>query len=789
MALTWELLWPRLWPVVGLAGLFIAVALFDLLPMLPSWLHGLLLAGFAFAAAWFLWVGLRGTAWPDVQAARHRLERASGLSHRPLTGLEDRLASGGKDPAARALWDLHRQRLLAQMARLRVGLPRASLVRADPLALRTLVVLLLVVAVTAGGHNWQDRLLRALAPDVAAATRSASGLDVWITPPDYTGLPPLLLETEAGAETTVRVPSRSQVLAQVHGGRQTPVLTAGAERVDFEAIAEDTYKVGHELTAGEWLEIRQGGRALARWPLEIIPDQAPEVEFLSPPGGRERNALRVEYGASDDYGLVSIEAKIRRIGTAEVKEPLVLELPLPGTRLKAAESASYHDLTPHPWAGLAVEIQLIARDALGQEGRSDPVQTVLPERIFNHPVARALIELRKQLTVEPDKRFPVVRALGQLYERPEHFFHDLVVALALRSAERRLIYDKSPAVIPSVQQLLWDTALRIEDGELALAESDLRAIQEALQEALARGADQEEIQQLLDELEQALDRFISELTEQLMRDMEAGQEFSELGPNDQMLRSQDLQEIIDAARDQAQAGALDAARELLAQLQEMLENLRANPFAQGGQDQGRQATEMMREMERLMDRQQDLLDRSFERNQRGGEMNQERFSQENAGDAGSQDDLRRALGEMMRRLGDALGDIPQPLGRAEQAMRDAIDALKRDQPGDAVGPQGEALDRMQQGMQSMVETMMQQMGQGMGGRAGVYGWRPGTDQDPLGRNPPGQGQLDTYGVKIPDQMELRRARQILQELQRRAGQPTRPRLERDYIERLLKRFE
>jgi hypothetical protein len=43
------------------------------------------------------------------------------------------------------------------------------------------------------------------------------------------------------------------------------------------------------------------------------------------------------------------------------------------------------------------------------------------------------------------------------------------------------------------------------------------------------------------------------------------------------------------------------------------------------------------------------------------------------------------LGEMMRRLGDGMGDIPDPFGRAERAMRDAAGACGP--PSDAIGPQ------------------------------------------------------------------------------------------------------
>jgi hypothetical protein len=48
--------------------------------------------------------------------------------------------------------------------------------------------------------------------------------------------------------------------------------------------------------------------------------------------------------------------------------------------------------------------------------------------------------------------------------------------------------------------------------------------------------------------------------------------------------------------------------------------------------------------------------------------------------------------------------------------------------------------------------------------------------------------LGNSGVKIPGATDLARARQILEELRRRAAQMNRPQQERDYIDRLLKAF-
>ncbi len=796
-ALWWERLWPAVWPPLGVAGLFLGLALLDVLPLLPGSLHGLtllaLIAGFAVLA----WRGISRLHAPSVALARRRLELDSALDHRPLSGLDDTLIAGASDRGSAGLWALHQRRLRDRLATLQLGLPRAGLAAVDPFALRAALGLLLVIGVVTGYGDLTDRLNRAVRPDLGTLAQTApAGLDVWVNPPAYTGLPPLFLDAasapgldpESGA-AALQLPLGSVILAQVQGGSQVPNLIAGETEAPFKTVTQDAYKVSAVLERGNQLRVEQGGRDLAAWPVAIIPDESPTIDYLSPPGRSERAALKLEYLAEDDYGLTRVMAMIQRIDKPEMA-PLEIELPLPGLGLRDAEGLSFHDLTPHPWAGLAVEIQLIAEDALDQQGESEPVRTVLPERIFNHPVARALVELRKQLTLDPDARLPVVRMLSEIYDRPDHYFNDVVVALSLRSAERRLIHDHAPSAVPQVQQILWDTALHLEEGELATAERDLREIQKQLMEALARGADDEEIERLMDEMRKALDRFLEALAEQLRDQMAEGAEPQPLPPNSQMLQSEDLQRLLDRAQELARSGARDAARDLLTQLQNMLENLRANPMGQAMNEQSREAMRMMEDMDKLMRRQQELLDRSFERSQREGEGSNrsEESQRESRGDARGQEGLRRELGEMMRQLGDALGDIPGALGRAERAMRDAREALEGGESGDAVGPQTRALDQLQQGMRDMADRFMEAMGAGAPPGSGQVGAQPGTGQDPLGRQQGRSGFEALEGVRIPEEMELRRAREILDELRRRRGEQQRPPVELDYIDRLLKQF-
>jgi hypothetical protein len=130
------------------------------------------------------------------------------------------------------------------------------------------------------------------------------------------------------------------------------------------------------------------------------------------------------------------------------------------------------------------------------------------------------------------------------------------------------------------------------------------------------------------------------------------------------------------------------------------------------------------------------------------------------------------------------------LGRAGREMGKAEGQLGEGNPGDAVGSQGRALEALRRGAQGMAQALQQGQGQGPGpGQPGRFGRsRAQQDTDPLGRPLRGRDYGDDSTVKVPGEIDVQRARRILEELRRRFGESFRPQLELDYIERLLKDF-
>src|SRR5262249_40772001 len=273
--------------------------------------------------------------------------------------------------------------------------------------------------------------------------------------------------------------------------------------------------------------------------------------------------------------------------------------------------------------------------------------------------------------------------------------------------------------------------------------------------ALANGAPDEEIERLMNELQQAMDKYVEALAEKMKRDMQNGRPQQQFDPNAMQVRRDDLQKMLDRARDLAKGGARQAARDMLAKLQEMLENLQAQPQQQATDPAMQQAMQMLDDMDNLAKRQQELLDKTFRQSQQLGQG--ESLPNGDPG-AAEQEQLRRDLGDLMRRYGEMMGDISRSLGRAERSMRDATEALRQGQPGQAIDPQTQALGELQKGTQDMASAMMQQLQQQAGARPGQI---PNPRRDPLDCNENGVNSIDTSDVRIPEQSDVQRAKELI----------------------------
>jgi uncharacterized protein (TIGR02302 family) len=823
-AIAWERVWPHLARLLTVVGLFLVMSWAGLWVALPALGRAMALALFvllAFAASlplvWF--------RWPNREEGLSRLDRGSGIAHRPATALSDTVTT--QDPVALALWQAQRERTIAALKRIRAGLPSPRLRLYDPWALRGLVAVMLVAAYFAAGDERMMRIAAAFDWN-GVLTPANIRVDAWVNPPTYTGKPPIILSAankEAAAlpmSGPLAVPTGSTLIVRSSGGSLDVIAGGGVTEVAPKEQAPKGTNEKHFSIAGDGTAHVRAPSGQPQWRFSATPDRPPAISLAKDPERQARGSLQMSYKLEDDYGVTEARAQFvaRPAETAKdaqaarpLFQPPQFPLVLPNARTRNGVGQTVKDLSEDPYAGADVTLTLTAKDEAGNEGKSEPFNMRLPERLFTKPLARALIEQRRILALDANKNSDVFAALDALMIAPELFTPDAGQYLGLHDVAHQLEAARTDDDLRGVVASLWALAVTIEDGNISDVDKALRAAQDALKQALERGASDEEIKKLTQDLRQAMENYLRQLVEQFRNNPQ--QLARPLDPNTKMLRQQDLNNMIDRMERLSRQGDKEGAQALLDQLQQMLENLQMAQSQPGDSDMD----QMFNELDDMIRKQQQLRDKTFKQGQdsRRDRMRGKQGNDQNMGDLrqdqqGLRDRLKKLQQELAKRgmgqqgqqgqKGDRdqqgqqgqKGDQDQGdddgdgLGQADSAMGDAGDKLGEGNADGAVDAQGKALEALRKGQQKLAEAMQQGDGDGQnpGERMGRQQAGP-NGTDPLGR-PLRSHEYDELSKMIPGEIDVQKVRRILEELRRRLADPSRSQTELDYIERLLKDY-
>jgi uncharacterized protein (TIGR02302 family) len=830
------------WPLWSLLIVILAAALMGVHEHLSLEVIWSLAVLGGLAALWLTWRGLRQFRWPRREDALHRLDAT--LPARPLAALADTPAIGSGDAGSEAVWAVHRARMTAALSGVKAPEPDLRLARFDPFGLRHIALLALAVALLFGSLSRLGTVGAVVAGQAPSTTATLSGpaWEGWIEPPLHTGKPALYLpDLDAG---TLEIIEGSAVIIRLYGevGALTLSETVSTRTDDVPSAAAP--EQGFTVARSGKLAINgPGGR---HWDVALIPDIAPEVVVTDDATVSARGEMSLPFAASDDFAVTGGTARIaldlaavdRRHGLRTAPEPreafeVALPLPISGSR-DTFEETLIEDFSEHPWAHLPVTISLTVEDATGQTGQAAPLSIPLPARRFFDPLAAAVIELRRDLLWSRDNAPRIAQLLRAISHRPgEAVFQSETTYLRLRTILRRL-ENSIPYGITDAQQAeyakaLWDLALSLEEGDLDDALERMQRARDRLSEAMRNGASDAEIARLMQELREATQDYLRELARRQDLDRENADEMErQFSENSTTLNNDDLQRMMDRIQELMEQGRMAEAMQALQEFQEMMENMRVT---QGGEGSGAQSPgdRAMRDLADTLRNQQGLSDEAFRQLQ-------ERFNPDvNRGQSG--ENTGRNGGEGRGQAHDGTGDGGEgreqgqgqtpgdatdgrSLADRQQALRDQLDSLRRNMPGqnseegraagealdrageamdeaeqalrsddlaEAIDRQAEAMDQMRDGMRDLGEAMArnQQQGQGQQGQD-MGGAAQGTD--PLGR-PDNRGQQSGPGEDVLQGEDVyRQARDLLDEIRRRAGEAERSEEERNYLRRLLDRF-
>lgn len=801
-ALVFETALPYLLLPAALPALYALASWFGFWESLPASVHV-----FVLVALFFAWlaslVPLARRPYPLEKDAIARLDRQ--VPHRVVASLSDRLVM--RNPEAAELWQLHQRRLAAQLQQIGLYRPHPNIFRRDRYGMRFLFLLLLAVGAVAAGPERLARLQRAF--DGSSASLLAPRLDAWVTPPSYTGRPPVFLDMKGQDARAIHlvVPQGSVFTLRTETGQGIELKIAD-RLVKLSNGARDDSKLlrfEEKLEKSGAFVIQHYGRALAEGDITVEPDLAPDITLEGPVQILLGKSLRVRAKVQDDYGVLGAKALFhfaeRKESTVDLRpdknrmpQPLVEDpgfpLVLGLTRPRDTVTTTTKDISSHPFAGLPMLMQLIARDDAGNEAKADAGRLVLPARPFANPLARALAALRQKLALDRAERSAVGHALELLVAEPEKHIPDLHHYLQITAVQAQLDNAWNDDDLRAVLDRLWDVAVFIEEGDLSDAERALAEAQRRLEDALDRNASPEEISKLMNELRRTMANYLRQLQNQAAKNAPGGK----LPPNMKVLTEADLERMMKRIEQLSRSGAREAARQQLQNLRDLLSALRNSDPSSAGAASALQ--KRLEDIAGLMHEQQKLMDETFKERNRQRQQGREAPSgpqQKAAPPSAGAKELEQKQGQLrdkLRELQQGLqeSETGKPLGDAEGAMGEAEQYLGHNIPGQALPEQGRALEEMRKGAQALMRSM-QGGGQGEGGSYGFNTGEGNGDLDAPGRyNPFSAGESMEDGNRVPDEIDRKTIQDILDEVKRRLSDPQRPKQERDYLERLLRPF-
>ena len=620
--------------------------------------------------------------FPDRKGLDHSIEQNSTLPQGQIALIEDRLANPKKH-GTRDLWKIAQKQSLLSFKRLKAPRLKSLLSREDPSALRYIAVLLFISGFMVSGSLWKERIFAGLIPfSPSYAVSQGKNTNIWIKPPDYTQVPQIHLSGHGSHDETLNIPEDSEIRIRLHsvfGEYFAPHLTNSGKKVKLTHMGDGLYGIETVIEPGKSLRITQAFIPRARWNYNFIKDMPPEIrsdvdltqdednevvridDVLPPlPFEEDQNEKQKEskeetvenqddsekeiaeikdeqrYEVLDNYQIrfpliVKDDYGVKELRMTMNIDEMVEDRPLgetaQETRLVMSQPNTEFNITPiynmtwHTWAGLPVTFTYEAIDHKGQIAELKEIKLILPERKFEHPMAKSLIAMRKRLAWDYKESFEEIALnLETLLSAHDYFQNDPVIYLAIRVASSRLFYndnlseDHRIKAAKEVINLLWYTALAVEEGDISLAMRELHDAQRALENAMRDpNASEEEIQELMDNLREKMANYFTEMQREMQKRMENGENFPTFSADDfgEIISPDTLSKMMEDIQQALREGDEQKAQELMSQLQRMMEMMDPSKGAQLPKDM-QVMREGVNELQELIERQESLIEQTQE---------------------------------------------------------------------------------------------------------------------------------------------------------------------------------
>ena len=193
-----------------------------------------------------------------------------------------------------------------------------------------------------------------------------------------------------------------------------------------------------------------------------------------------------------------------------------------------------------------------------------------------------------------------------------------------------------------------------------------------------------------------------------------------------------------------------------------------------------QKKDFINKLSELLNKQEMIMEESFNE-----AANRGKFKQSSEGSGGrtskeKQDNLRNTLGNIMRDIGESENEIPQELGRADRAMRQATRELENGRPDQASNAQGRATEMIRRAMNRMRDDNSKKLSKLSSEDMNIKSSEKEINFSEADNDLEYQGTALGGTVEIPKSSQIQKAQKIAKELYSRYNQKERSKKKKVY---------
>ena len=611
----------------------------------------------------------------------------------PLTALEDSPANINYN---KQIWYLHKSSIRANLRNINFILPNISFTKYDPLYIRYLLFLFLSLAIfwSYKTNKMHENILGWTNFSTYINQDNYFDLKVWYKPPEYTKLEEKLIpivKKNENIRVQEIVPIKSELKVFIKSNKKNFSVMEGNKTLEVKKNGKNNYELGLLLDKDKNVIINHENKEHVVFDLSVVKDERPKIEVLSAPNVVNESSLSFVSKTTDDYGIKKIILNINRPLPFKhfEEEHLSFNLYLNEVmqqNTKLVESYFYKYLADIIWAGSDTYIEIIALDFINQSTKfSDRIK--IPKKIFNNKTANAILKIREKLAKNKITKNAGKEYFAQLFNSNKYLLKDNNIRVIYKKT-LNLFNDTKIIKFSLKNELfnnLYSLAKIIDEGSFYQAKKNLEQVEQSLFDTVKQN-DAEKVSTNVKKLKEKIESLL---------DLENDQDNNNLKNFNSENIKDEIEELAKQIEDLLKTGTKEGVDEKMQKLKQLSESIKNPKNNKELEDKQMKKQEFINKLSELLNEQEKIMEETFNRAAERG-----KFEQSSEGSGGKspkekQEELRNTLGNVIREIGASENEIPQDLGKADRAMRQASRDLENGRPDEASNAQGRAVEMIQ----------------------------------------------------------------------------------------------